>query len=73
METITLTVNGMHCEACKALLRMELEENGYDSNIEAIELTPKQTQGTIRLANVTDQQITAITNLINTLDQYTVV
>jgi len=69
----TLTINGMHCEACKSLIRLELGEKGYGSNIEAIELTPGQTQGTIRLANVTAQQVAAITTLINALDQYTVV
>ncbi|MCA9385358.1 cation transporter [Candidatus Dojkabacteria bacterium] len=25
-----LKVNGMHCDACKSLIKMELEENGFD-------------------------------------------
>lgn len=67
-----ITVNGMHCEACKALIRMTLEDGGLGPNIKDIDLTGDN-QGYVLLSNVDEEDLTGAKNLINELDQYTAI
>lgn len=65
----TIKVKGMHCDACKMLIKMELEENGYKDNIELIELEDNN-QGSVVLNKVEEAQIEEAINIINKMEQY---
>jgi copper chaperone CopZ len=65
----TIKVKGMHCDACKALIKMELEEIGLEGNIEKVELE-ENNQGIILLKNVNETQVEEAKNVINKMEQY---
>ena len=66
-----LKVKGMHCDACKALVRMELEENGFEENIVSVEVVEDQL-GQVELVDVTDEDQKKIIKIINSMDSYQV-
>lgn len=68
----TIKVKGMHCDACKMLIKMELEEIGLEGNIESVELEADN-QGVVVLNNVEEDQIEEVRNTINKMDQYEVI
>lgn len=65
-----LTVEGMHCEACKALITMELEDAGLEEYVESIKLIEGQNQGEIVLKQATEEVTSKIIELINGLENY---
>ncbi|MBN1778739.1 MAG: hypothetical protein JW816_00750 [Candidatus Buchananbacteria bacterium] len=67
-----LTINGMHCEACKTLIQMTLEENNLAQKIKSIELISQKNQAKLALQDPTDQDISSIKKIINSLGQYRV-
>lgn len=68
----TLTINGMHCDACKTLITMELDEGDLSSLISEIKQDGENT-GTIRLkADTTDDEMKKIAEIINQMDNYSV-
>lgn len=67
-----LIVQGMHCDACLNLIKMELAEAGLAENIKAIKLLSGQNKGSVTLTEIDDDQIAQAVNLINALDQYRV-
>ncbi len=71
MET-KITINGMHCEACKSLIRMSLEDNGLTPNIKEIEIGGDN-EGYVILSNVMKKDIVTVRNSINEMSQYTAV
>lgn len=68
----TIKVKGMHCDACKMLIKMELEEIGLEGNIESVELEADN-QGLVVLDNLEEDQIEEARNIINNMDQYEVI
>ncbi|KXK26143.1 MAG: hypothetical protein TR69_WS6001001137 [candidate division WS6 bacterium OLB20] len=54
----------MHCEACKALIRMELEENGFADRISTVEI------GNVHLTGVTRDESARAGEIINSLEGY---
>jgi len=62
----------MHCDACKMLIKMELEEIGLEGNVESIELEADN-QGAVVLNNVEEDQVEEARNTINNMDQYEVI
>jgi copper chaperone CopZ len=68
----TIKVKGMHCDACKMLIKMELEEIGLEGNVESVELEADN-QGVVVLDNVEEHQIEEARNTINKMDQYEVI
>lgn len=68
----TIKVNGMHCNACVMLIQMELEENGFEENVESINLL-EDNKGEVTVANISDEDETKIISLINNLDNYEVI
>ncbi len=71
MDT-TLTVHGMHCQACKTLITMELEEAGLDDKVSAIEMSLDEKQGIISLTSVIEEEVQKIKDIINSFDAYSV-
>jgi len=71
MET-KITINGMHCEACKGLIRMSLVDNGLTPNIKEIEISGDN-EGYVILSNVMKKDIVTVRNSINEMSQYTAV
>lgn len=72
MDNLILKVQGMHCDACKALIRMEIEDLGLESHINAIELAENNI-GLITLENITDEDQEKITTSINNIENYEVI
>lgn len=68
----TIKVKGMHCDACKMLIKMELEEIGLEGNVESVELEADN-QGVVVLNNVEEDQIEEARNTISKMDQYEVI
>ncbi|MCA9380861.1 hypothetical protein KC678_01210 [Candidatus Dojkabacteria bacterium] len=62
----------MHCNACVMLIQMELEENGFEENVESINLL-EDNKGEVTVANISDEDETKIISLINNLDNYEVI
>jgi len=62
----------MHCDACKKLVTMELEDIGLDSSISQIDIADNV--GTIMLDDsVSDSDIEKIKEVIGNMDDYEVV
>ena len=68
----TLSVSGMHCQACINLITMELNDAGLKDKIKEIKLLPGQNQGVVDLVDVTDDELIKTTAAINNLGQYQV-
>lgn len=69
-----LTIQGMHCNACKTLISMELEEHGLDQLIENIDVNAEEQQGILTLKEeASDAQEAAIVDLITGMEGYQVV
>ncbi|HBB37996.1 MAG: hypothetical protein UV82_C0006G0046 [Candidatus Magasanikbacteria bacterium GW2011_GWD2_43_18] len=69
----TLTVQGMHCDACKKIIRMELDDAGLAEQIVDIELLPDE-RGCITLQESTSPETKDhITTVVNAIEGYSVV
>ena len=66
-----LHIEGMHCAACKALVQMKLEENGFGEKIDGIDVLEDNT-GVLILKGVTEEDVEHITQLVNDMDDYLV-
>lgn len=64
-----IKVQGMHCDACKILVTMELEENQLDQYISDIVLTNNNI-GILHLKKVDEETIAQIISVINNLSDY---
>ncbi|BCX14155.1 MAG: hypothetical protein KatS3mg085_687 [Candidatus Dojkabacteria bacterium] len=71
-KKIKIRVKGMHCNACKMLIRVELEEMDLEENIEKIELEANN-QGVIVLKNMDEHDIRKIIDKINKTELYEVI
>lgn len=69
---MNIRVKGMHCNACKTLIRMEFDEHGFGENVQSIELKDNNI-GVITLDNVSQSDIDRIRTIINSTDQYQVI
>lgn len=67
-----ITVKGMHCEACKTLIKMEIEDLGLEDKIKEILLMEGENVGEIRFKDISDDDLEKVKNAINKLDQYKV-
>ena len=63
----------MHCEACKQLVRLELEENGFGHAIATLAVDEARQLGILSLRDTTNDDILSIKEIINSMDAYTVV
>lgn len=67
----TIIVSGMHCDACKKLVRMELEDAGLDSFVLNIQVDQEQNRGTLTLKDGAGENNTEeIRNVINSMEGY---
>lgn len=71
MDT-TLKIQGMHCNACVSLIKMEIEDIELDSKIKDVRLL-EENQGEIDLEEISEEEAETIKNAINNLEQYNVV
>lgn len=67
-----IKVKGMHCDACTALVRMELEENGFENKITNIELLGDEI-GLITFETLDEDTFTKAKDIINDMDKYAVI
>ena len=67
-----LTVHGMHCESCKKLIMMELEENNLEQSIESIEVGDDQIGIVYLKDSISDIDLQKIKTIIAGIDEYTV-
>ena len=66
----TIKVKGMHCDACKMLVKMELEENGFEDKIESISLE-SDNEGLVNLTNVSEEEVEKAKEVIDAMESYT--
>ena len=71
MNTI-LKIKGMHCESCKKLIQMELEEAGFIDKFKEATLLENQI-GEIKLVNINTNDLEQIKEIINNLPNYEVI
>lgn len=67
----TLTVNGIHCEACQKLIAMDLEDAGLSEKMTGVEMKEGNV-GVVSLENVSEEEIVRIKEVINGMEGYTV-
>lgn len=68
----TLTISGMHCDACKKLISMELEDAGLDQHVASIEVEGDN-KGTLTLKDGVDEGIEQkVRETVNGMEGYTV-
>ncbi len=72
MET-KIQIKGMHCNACLALIRMELEEKGWGDRIKDIQLVAGQEKGLVYFSQLTADELHQVESTINNLDNYQVI
>lgn len=69
---VSLKIKGMHCEACKSLIKMELEDNKFLDNLIGIELKGSN-YGEAILKDLSEDDIKKIKEIINNLDNYEII
>lgn len=72
MEKAEISVKGMHCDSCRMLVKMELEEHLDDNQISDVDLVGDYS-GVVTLNNVTPEQLAQAKASINMMDGYEVV
>lgn len=70
MNTEIVTISGMHCPACEKLVRMELEEAGFGSNIKDLIIQGEEGKLTVEVDSF--EELVAIKNCINNMESYEV-
>lgn len=60
----------MHCDACTALVRMEIEESGLGKNITQIVVDTEEQRGAVGLHGVSEEQVRQLQKKIDALGQY---
>ncbi|PIR76401.1 MAG: hypothetical protein COU32_02325 [Candidatus Magasanikbacteria bacterium CG10_big_fil_rev_8_21_14_0_10_42_10] len=69
----TLTVEGMHCDACKKLIMMELEDAGLDTYVENVTVASTEKKGIFQLNEAIDEDsLEKMKSIINAMDGYSV-
>lgn len=66
-----IKVKNMHCDACKTLVKMELEENNLDNLITDFSIDTEENIGTLELVNPTKEEIMKIKTVVNSMEGYT--
>ncbi len=56
MNTNKFLIKGMHCESCKALVTMELEDAGLAAKIKTLTLLPEE-QGELEMTELTADEM----------------
>ena len=67
-----LIVDGMHCNACVALIKMEIEEVGLANKVKSINLMTGVDRGEIVLEDASQEEVEKIVTVINNLDSYSI-
>jgi len=68
-----ITVQGMHCDACKKLIMMELEETGLDSSVLEVNISSEEKKGVFTLIDeISDDDLGRVKSVVNAMDGYTV-
>lgn len=67
-----IKVKGMHCESCKALIKIGLEEAGLDKVVSSIDLVGDDI-GILTFKNASKEEKEKVEDLINNMDQYSVI
>jgi len=67
-----LTVAGMHCDACKSLIQMEIDDINLSDKVKEIGLSSDH-QGFVSLQDINEEDVKQITKAINALGKYSVI
>lgn len=68
-----LKIEGMHCDACKKIITMEIEDLGLQDKLNSVDLSSEANQGFVKLSDVREEDVEKITTAINDLGQYKVI
>jgi len=68
-----ITVQGMHCDACKKLIMMELEDAGLEKVVLGVEVSKEEKKGVFTLnEGVSDVERDQIISTIDSMEGYSV-
>ena len=67
----TLTIQGMHCDACQKLIKMELDDAGFENAIKGGRQVSDNIGELYIADNVSDDDVRKIAEVINNMDAYT--
>ena len=66
-----INVQGMHCDACKKIIMMELEDAGLDSSVDNVEIFGEENRGIFHFKEGIDgEHIEKFKNIINSMEGY---
>lgn len=68
-----IVIEGMHCDACKKLIMMELKDADLDTYIDSLYLDQKNVGILTVKDNVFLENVSRIEKLINDMDGYSIV
>lgn len=68
----TIKVDGMHCDACKKLVMMELEENNLDQCVDSINIAGDTIGDIILHGDSRNDDVEKIKSVINGMEGYVV-
>lgn len=67
----TFIIEGMHCNACKTLIEMELQEHGFKKGDIHIELLENNI-GSLTLPIASEEHIQEVKNVIEKMEDYSI-
>jgi hypothetical protein len=67
-----LTIRGMHCDACKALITMDVEDAGMSDRIKGFGEVSNNQGELLLKEDVSDEELKKLAEIINSMDNYQV-
>lgn len=67
-----LTIKGMHCDACKKLIMMELEDHGLNNYVASLEISGENIGALSFRDGVSDDVVLAVRKIIDDMDNYSI-
>lgn len=72
-DKVTLKVQGMHCDACKTLIEMEIEELNLQDKLENIDYDSDKQMGDVVFNDLTEAERSALKQAIENLGNYKII
>ena len=69
----TLKVQGMHCDACKSLIEMEIEDLNLQDKLENIDYDSDTQMGDVIFHDLTEEERSVLKQAIENLGNYKII
>lgn len=70
---VTLRVQGMHCDACKTLIEMEIEDLNLQDKLQNIDYDSDKQMGDVVFHDLTEEERSALKQSIENLGNYKII